>query len=40
MTRNAVDAFKKWGKNEPGFEKTLKRMEADAKGNVPGKFSY
>jgi hypothetical protein len=49
MTQNCIDAYKKWGKNDPGFEEHLKRMEAElvacnkaraAKENVPGKFRY
>jgi hypothetical protein len=49
MTQNAVDAYKRFGKEEPGFTEHLKRMEADlaacnkvraARVNAPGRFSY
>jgi hypothetical protein len=29
QTRNSIEAFRKYGKDEPGYEDTLKRMEAE-----------
>jgi hypothetical protein len=31
QTRNSIDAYKKYGKDEPGFDENVKRMEAELK---------